>query len=609
MSLIAIQRPDNAQALVKDLTATLQARLAAGTQVSCPVEFAAAFTGACAAQSCGKCVPCRIGLAQMKAIMDNILDGVATEDDLNTLERLARTAYASADCAIGYEAGAAVLRAVKGFRDDFLYHINHDNCSLKSAEAAVPCRAGCPAHVDIPGYIALVAAGRPEDAVKLIRKDNPLPLVCGLICEHPCELTCRRGMVDDALNIRALKRYAVDNAPELGTDYTPFHYPETGKTVAVLGGGPAGLAAAYYLALMGHKPTIFEARAALGGMLRYGIPAYRLPRPMLQKEIDFLLAQGIETRLNTWANVEELRANYDAVYIAIGAHADKKLGIPGEGAEGVLSAVQILRAAGDGQAPDFTGKKVAVVGGGNVAMDCARTAVRLGAQEVSIVYRRRMEDMTAQQEEIDGAMAEGCRLLELQAPVAVETADDKVMGLRLQPQVIGPYKNGRPAPYAADAPETVLPVDIILVAIGQDIQSGSFAEAGMPVNRGRFVADKFAAVRDMPGVFVGGDCESAPATVIRAVAAGKAAARNIDAYLGFNHIIKSDVDIPAAAAGDRPNCGRCKTAERPADERRNDFDLMELGYTAQEAVQEANRCLRCDHFGLGAFREGRYPEW
>ena len=610
MPLLAVVRPSENQMTVDEIRATLTRRFEASPYPPCPVDFASGYVGMCAAQSCGKCTPCRVGLPKLQGLLEQVLDGTATAATLDEMESLAENIYLSADCAIGYDAGSTVWRSIQGFRKDFEHHIEHGQCGNEIAPATVPCMRGCPARVDIPGYIALIGEGRYQDAVRLIRKDNPFPLACGYICEHPCELECRRNFIDDAINIRGLKKFAVDNSDN---DYTPFHYDKTGKKVAVIGGGPAGMSAAYFLALMGHEPTVFEQREHLGGMMRYGIPAYRLPRERLDDELDFLVKQGIEVKLNTSipgdVSFEDLRKDYDAIYIAIGAHTDKKLGIDGEGAEGVLSAVQLLRAIGDGHSPDFSGKRVAVIGGGNVAMDCARSAVRLGADHVSIIYRRRMDDMTCQREEIDGAIAEGCELMELYAPVSIVTENDKVTGVEVQRQMTGPIDRGRPKPLKANVDPEVIPFDVVLVAIGQDIEVDPFAQLGMAINRGALVGDEFARVEGMEGVFVGGDCESGPATVIKAISAGTIAARNIDEYLGFDHPIKMEVEVPAAKPSDNAPCGRCNTVERPVTERVGDFELMEQSFSIEEAMQEASRCLRCDHYGYGAFRGGRKQQW
>ena len=579
---------------------------------SCPVEMTAAFVRLCLAQSCGKCVPCRVGLDRLSDILERILAQRATAADLPQLEFGARAIYDSADCAIGFEAAKLVLDGLKVFRDDYLSHIEKGVCTTNFG--SVPCSTGCPAHVDIPGYIACIGAGRYADAVRVIRKDNPFPSVCGLICEHPCEKYCRRNVVDDAINIRGLKRYAVEKA---GTVPAPACAPKNGKTVGVIGGGPAGLTAAYFLALKGYEVTVFEKRKTLGGMLRYGIPAYRLPDANLDWDIDVILSTGVKVEYGVTVgkdiSFEDLRKKFDAVYISIGAHGAKKLRIDGENARGVLSAVELLGAVGEGERPDFSGKRVVIVGGGNVAMDATRTSMRLGAKSVTCVYRRRVADMTALPEEIAGAEAEGCEILPMFAPVRVEVADDQVTGLVVKPQIPGALRDGRPSPVNAAEPEQTIPCDVIVVAIGQDIDSAPFAAAGIDVNRGKIVGsasgEASAAGAKLDGVFTGGDCWSGPATVIRAIDAGKVAAANIDRYFGFNVPIESGVEIPAAGANVPLHWGRVNMSERAASERKGDFELMERCLTDEAAKQECSRCLRCDHCGYGAFKGGRNEKW
>ena len=400
----------------------------------------------------------------------------------------------------------------------------------------------CPAGVDIPGYIALVHEKRYADAVRLIRRDNPLPTTCAYICEHPCENRCKRTLIDAPVNIRGLKKMAVDNA---GNVPVPECGEATGKKVAIIGGGPGGLSAGYYLALMGHKVTIFEQRKQLGGMLRYGIPNYRLPRKKLDDEIASILSTGIE-----------------------------------------------------------------VIGGGNVAMDVARSSVRLGAEKVSIVYRRRKADMTALEEEVEGAEAEGCDILELMSPVRIEKDEhDRAVGLWVQPQMISKIRGGRPAPKTAQKAEVLIPCDLIVVAIGQGIETRYFEEHGVTVKRGTIEALDTSEIKDHKGIFAGGDCVTGPATVIRAIAAGKVAAANIDEYLGFHHQITSDVEIPYAGYEDKEPCGRVEVALRDAADRKKDFEPIEYGFSCEEACQESGRCLRCDHFGFGSFRGGREEKW
>ena len=611
MSRLDIKTPSRAQTVVEGLYRDVERRIAASPPGLCPVEMSLSFLQLCHAQTCGKCVPCRIGLGQLTKLISQVLDGTANMDTVRIIEKTARSIVDTADCAIGRDAARLVVDGLEGFRDDYEEHVQHHRC-LASLQNPVPCVALCPAGVDIPGYMALVGAGRYADAVRLIRKDNPMPTACAYICEHPCEARCRRNMIDDPINIRGLKRYAVDHA---GVVPNPPCAPATGKTVAIVGGGPSGLSCAYYLALMGHKVTIFEECSKLGGMLRYGIPSYRFPREKLDAEIESILSLGIEVHAGVTVGrdiwLEKLEQEYDCIYIAIGAHQDKKTGIPGENSKNVISAVEMLRAIGDNEMPDFTGKQVVVIGGGNVAMDVTRSSIRLGADKVTCVYRRRQADMTALPDEITGALAEGAELMTLAAPVRIEADEDgAAKALWVQPQIIGEVdKAGRPRPGKAALEEVRIPADVIVVAIGQGVEIQGFDQAGVPIQRGAFVAGLSGQVRDMDSVFAGGDCVTGPATAIRAIAAGKVAAANIDEHLGFRHEITVDVEIPSPKLNNSPPHGRIDTTEREACERKHDFEDIECGLTQEGACAEAGRCLRCDHFGYGIFRGGRNEKW
>ena len=612
MSRLSIRTKSEAQAVVEDLYHSVERRIASSPPGLCPVDMTLTFLNLCHAQSCGKCVPCRVGLGQLSALLRQVLDGTGTLETIDTIEATAQVILDTADCAIGVDAARQVLMGMRGFRDDYISHVTEGRC-LGGLENPVPCVALCPAGVDIPGYVALVSEGRYADAVKLIRKDNPFPTACAYICEHPCEARCRRGMIDDPINIRGLKKFAVNNA---GTVPNPPCAPDTGKRVAIVGGGPGGLSAAYYLRLMGHSVTVYEQQKKLGGMLRYGIPSYRFPREKLDEEIASILSTGIEVKLETTIGKDisynDLRKQYDALYLAIGAQTDKKTGIPGEDSQGVISAVEMLRGIGDDIMPDFTGKKVVVIGGGNVAMDVTRSAIRLGAEKVSCVYRRRQADMTALAEEVEGALAEGAELLTLQAPVRIEADENgHATALWVQPQIIGPVgRDGRPRPNKADCPEVRIPADLILVAIGQGVETHYFEEGGVPVRRGSFLAEEDSSLDTQEGVFAGGDCVTGPATAIRAIAAGKVAAANIDEYLGFNHIITTDVQIlPPPRLNNLPPHGRVTIGEREASERKKDFACIECEMSLEEATTEATRCLRCDHFGYGSFKGGRIDRW
>ena len=611
MSRLDIKSPSRAETVVENLYRDVERRIAASPPGLCPVDMALSFLRLCHAQSCGKCVPCRIGLGQLSLLLEQVLSGTATMSTLVTIEKTARTIVNTADCAIGRDAARLVVDGLEGFRDDYEEHILHHRC-LAGLKYPVPCVALCPAGVDIPGYMALVGEGRCADAVRLIRKDNPFPTACAYICEHPCEARCRRNMIDDAINIRGLKRYAVDHAGEVPQ---PECAPATGKRVAIVGGGPSGLSCAYYLTLMGHKVTVYEEAKQLGGMLRYGIPNYRFPRHLLNAEIESILSLGIEVHTGVTVGkdiwIEDLQKEYDCLYIAIGAHQDKKTGIPGEDSVNVMSAVEMLRDIGDDIMPDFSGKKVVVIGGGNVAMDVTRSSIRLGAEKVTCVYRRRVEDMTALPDEITGAMAEGAEIMTLAAPVRIEADEEGVAkALWVQPQIIGEVdKAGRPRPGNANLPEVRLEADIIVVAIGQGIEISGFDAAGVPIKRGTFVAGLSGQVGDMDNVFAGGDCVTGPATAIRAIAAGKVAAANIDEHLGYRHEITVDVEIPSPKLNNRAPHGRINTTEREAGQRRCDFEDIECGLTQEGAVTEASRCLRCDHFGYGIFKGGRVEKW
>lgn len=610
MSRLSVISTDKVNSTTEKLMKEFTQRIIANPPGVCPVDMQLAFLKVCHAQTCGKCVPCRTGLGILEELLESVLDNTATMETLDLIEHTATNIKNSADCAIGFESARMVLAGLEGFKEDYLSHVQKRQCT-GTFEQPIPCVTLCPANVDIPGYIALAGEGRCADAVRLIRKDNPFPTACALICEHPCEARCRRNMIDDSINIRGIKHYVMDKARASEVPVPACAAP-TGRKVAIIGGGPSGLTAAYFLQLMGHQATVFEEKAQLGGMLRYGIPNYRFPRERLDEDINAILSTGVEAKLNTpigTAELEEINRAYDAIYLAIGAHAEKRLGLEGEDSQHVISAVEMLREIGDGKYPDFTGRRVIVVGGGNVAMDCARTAIRSNAKTVSIVYRRRKEDMTALPAEVEGAIAEGIELLTLKAPLRIEADEEgKARALWVQPQIIGQVRGGRPSPRKADKPEERLECDIILMAVGQDIISKPFAEAGLATDRGRLQADVSGALNRV-GMYAGGDCVSGPATVIKAIAAGKVAAANIDEFLGFHHMISVDVDIPEPLLNDKVPCGRVNLGEKESWARKDNFEGIEYTMSDEEAYQEASRCLRCDRHGCGVLRGGRQDRW
>lgn len=577
---------------------------------TCPLVVQYTSLRSSVSQTCGKCVPCRDGIPHLSILVRKVLDGEADESIMDQIRELAIMIRDGSDCAIGYQPAFEVLESIEEFKLEYESHIHNKSC-LQQVGQKIPCINMCPAHVDIPGYIAHIGDGNYADAINLIRKDNPLPTACGLICEHPCEERCRRRLVDDAINIRSLKKYAVDNAAA-DTVAVPQALPDSGKKVAVIGGGPAGLTCAYFLAQMGHRVTIYERQKALGGMLRYGIPNYRFPKDRLDQDLRAILSAGnIEVKYGVMVGenitVKEVRQNYDAMFVAIGAQKGKVLRMNGVEASNVFSAVDMLDDIGNGKIPDYEGKVVIVIGGGNVAMDAARSAVRCKAKDVRIVYRRRQDDMTALHTEIEAAIMEGIELITLAAPIAIEKDEQgDCCGLTVQPQMTGPYDHeGRPSSVAAKKASFTIACDVLLIAVGQDIISLPFEEFGMQANRGIFESELNTAVPNMDGIFVGGDCATGPATAIKAIAAGKVAAHNIDEYLGYHHEFPCETQAPPPKENLRIQIGRANMTERPAYLRKRDFEHVENPYTYEEAMQEAERCLRCDHFGCGVLQGGR----
>ena len=575
----------------------------------CPIAVQLSFLQSARSQTCGKCVPCRDGLEQVENMMRAIVEGKATQKTLDDMMELCHMIEDTADCAIGYEAARIVLESVELFKDEYMSHIHEHRCQPEVGQK-IPCVWYCPAHVDIPNYIALIGEHRYADAINCIRLDNPFPTACAFICEHPCEEKCRRDILDSPINIRGLKKFAVD---QVSADQVkvPECNVTTGKKVAVIGGGPAGLTAAYYLSLMGHKVVVFEEKEQLGGMLRYGIPNYRLPKDRLDQDIRAILSTGnIEVKYNVEipkdVSMDDIKRDYDAVFISIGAQGAKRVDVPGMDAKGVYSAVDLLGRIGRGDIPDFSGKRVVVIGGGNVAMDTCRSAIRCHADEVTVVYRRRQADMTALASEIQAAIEEGVELqtLNLQKAIKVD-ADNNVVGLEVQPQIISTYRAGRPGVVDANSPSRVIPCDVVIMAIGQDILSEPFADYDVDPHRKTFATTPTAKLQSYDKVFAGGDCVFGPSTVIQAIGAGKVAAINIDEYLGYHHKILGAIDYPEPKENDRTHIGRVNLTERSARERKKSFDPVENGMSYDEAMQECRKCLRCDHFGCGVVEGGR----
>ena len=559
-------------------------------------------------QSCGKCVPCRDGLREVDRLLGSVLSGDADAETPEKIRALCEMIAQTSDCAVGVVAANTVLDSLSEFADEYESHIRDRRC-VGSAVQTVPCVTLCPAHVDVPGYIALIREGDCAGAVNLIRDRNPFPTACAMVCEHPCERKCRRSIVDAAINIRGLKKYAVDQA-SADTVATPKPNVPTGKRIAVVGAGPSGLTAAYFLALMGHGVDVYDEHEKPGGMLRYGIPEYRLPKARLDEDVAAILRAGDITmhtgvKIGREISYESLRESHDAVYLGLGAQLGSKMPMEGSDAPNCVAAADFLQSVAHGRAPELTGKRVVLIGGGNVAMDAARTVVRLGAATVHVFTRKR-DDYTALQSEIESAMQEGVRFRTLLSFLNIET--DKETGLVravwLQPEIVGEYdKFGFVTTEHSSAYPYRFLCDYLIMAVGQRSDLSAFS--ALPAERGRVLADETCQVAGMEGVFSGGDCVTGPSTAIRAIAAGQVAAFNIDEYLGCHHKVACDVSVPGATPNNCVPTGRCEIEERDPFERRKDFAHVECPMTEEEARRESGRCLRCDVYGCGAMEGGR----
>ncbi|MBI4284665.1 MAG: NADH-quinone oxidoreductase subunit NuoF [Chloroflexi bacterium] len=563
---------------------------------TCMVDFARYFISFTQSESCGKCVMCRLGTKQIMDTLGKIARGQGTPEDIALLEDLGKQVKIGSLCGLGQTAPNPVLSSLRYFRNEYEEHIKKHHCAAAVCSGLVraPCSHTCPAGIDVPRYIRFIEAGKPDESVAVIREKIPFPSVCGYVCVHPCETKCRRGQLDEAVGIRMLKRFAAEFGNGLWKQGVKAA-PPTGKQVAVVGSGPAGLTAAYYLARLGHSVTVFEALPEPGGMMKVGIPDYRLPKDMLGAEIAEIENAGVKIKTNTRIeNPESLLAQgYQAVFLAVGAHRGLKLGIPGEDSPQVIDCVSFLREVNLGHTV-AVGDKVAVIGGGNAAIDAARTALRLGAAEVTMIYRRTRAEMPASDEEIEDALAEGVQVLFLSAPTKIAQQGKQVQ-LECVHMALGDVDtSGRRRPVAVKGSEFSLVFDTVIAAIGQQPEvPGELTTGGG--NTIKVDLDTLATGK--AGIFAGGDAVTGPASVIEAIAAGRQAAISIDKSLGG----KGEIDEKLA-----PPEGELKPLEEAGEKRRPvmpvlplgqrlcSFATVELGLTAELAAEEARRCLRCD---------------
>ncbi|MEW5960811.1 MAG: NADH-quinone oxidoreductase subunit NuoF, partial [Chloroflexota bacterium] len=574
---------------------------------TCMVDIARFFMEFTQDESCGKCTPCRVGTKRILEILERICAGKGKEGDIETLEMLCKEIKETSLCGLGQGAPNPVESTLKHFRHEYEAHIYEKRCPAGVCKELVraPCVNTCPAGVDSPAYLALVSQGRYVEGLAVHRDANPFALICGRVCPAFCETKCRRGRLDQPISIRLVKRFMADRffaetwTPEILT--SPQH-----KKVAVVGAGPAGLTAALRLAQQGYQVTVFDRMFQPGGMMTYGIPAYRLPREPLFAEINHIRRSGVEIKLGQELGrdftIDSLQEDgYEAVILALGAHKSQRLGMPGEDKDGVYHGVNFLRDIALNRSPNVEGKRIVIVGGGDVAIDSARSAWRLGAAEVHVVYRREEKDMPAHQEEIEAAKEEGIQFHFLVNPMAV-LGQRAVTGIRLQRQTLGEFDNsGRRRPKVIAKSEFDIACDLIIPAIGQYTDFDWMQDNSLETVRSSTIKVGHAFETSRPGVFAAGDCVLGPATVIDAVAQGNKVALAVERWLtngALDRIVYHPKrhDIPQTVnLEEYAHARRAVPRILPADWRSATvFTEIEMGFDETMAQEEAKRCLRCD---------------
>ena len=570
---------------------------------TCMVDMARFFMDFVQDESCGKCIPCRIGTKRMLETLERITRGEGKQGDVEILVELGNSIKESAICGLGQTAPNPVLSTIKYFRHEYDEHIHQKYCraGVCSELFLSPCQNACPAGVNVPGYIALIAAGRVRDAYNLIRQENPFPSICGRVCTHPCEDKCRRAQLDEPIAIADLKRYAADYVLNSGEPFMSLIFQKNGKSVGIIGAGPSGLTCGYYLARQGYTVDIYEEKNVAGGILAYGIPEYRLSKEALGKEISSITQAGINiiynTKIGKDITFKKLKSKYSAIYIATGTQLSRKIGIEGEEKKGVYHGLDFLR--------DINLKKnvtvkgvVAVIGGGSTAIDAARSALRLGAQKVHILYRRTREEMPADKREINDAIEEGIILHELIAPVRFVGNKNitKIECVKMKPGRFG--KDGRRIPVVIPDSNFMIEVDLAIPAVSQysDFPFISKAEVGI-TDWGTFIVDPQTQMTTQPGVFAGGDVARGSDVVITAIADGKNAAKSIDKYLGGKGKLNTGepIELPPKGQeeGNTIEHERLQMRYLDLEQRKGNFDEVPQGFHKLNAIAEAMRCLQC----------------
>jgi NADH-quinone oxidoreductase subunit F len=574
---------------------------------SCMVDMARYFLDFVQDESCGKCPPCRVGTKRMLEIVNRICEGEGEEGDIERLIHLGAKIKDTALCGLGQTGPNPVLSTIRHFRDEYEAHIREKRCPAGVCPSLVraPCQNACPAGVDVPGYVSLVGEGRYAEALKLHRDRNPFASVCARVCFHPCESKCRRSTVDNAVSIRGLKRFMVEQEVTVQLPEIRESERNASRKIGIIGAGPAGLSSAYFLARLGYRPRVFEAESQPGGMLRWGIPAYRLPREVIAREIRMIEHLGVEietgVKLGKDVTLSDLRKDgYDAVFIGVGAPEGMKLGIPGEKVEGVSDAIRFLHDHNvSGQIQ--IGREVVIIGGGNAAIDAARTAMRLGAQAVTVLYRRTRAEMPAYEEEIEEAEREGIRLRTLVAPLEVLSTNSHVMGVKCSRMQLGEYdRTGRRRPERSADNDFIVNADQVIVAIGQTLDSKAICNGlALKLANNALQMNRLTGQTSVEWIFTGGDAGTGPATVTQAVGSGEKAAIGIHRFLtGEKEVFwrkQKQLDTFFDPEADPVQYPRAKAQMIPIAKRKSNFLEVETPWRENIAQREAKRCLRCDY--------------
>ncbi len=575
---------------------------------TCMVDVAKFFVQFTNDESCGKCSACRDGSAALLEVLTRIADGDGREGDIAFLEELGHAIRDASMCGLGQTLPNPVLSTLRYFRDEFEAHVTYKRCPAVVCRGIIssPCRYLCPLETDVPAYLTLTAERRYREALEVIRRTNPLPLVCGRVCMAHCETRCRAAEAGGPIAVREIKRFLSDW--ELASGEVPHVEPfvkRYDERVAIVGSGPAGLTAASVLARLGYQVTVFEALPVAGGMLAVGIPEYRLPKRLLQLEIDAIARSGVEIRTN--APVTDLDAlladGYRAVLIAVGAHRNRRLGIPGEDVRGVLDPISFLRRVNLKEPVPPLGDRVGVVGGGNTAVDAARTARRLGVRQVTILYRRTRVEMPAAEAEVEAALEEGVTIEFLVAPTRILSSDGQLSAVELTRMRLGePDLTGRRRPVPIAGAVFTMPLDTLIPAISQDPDLAFLREgSGVDTGRGTVGVDAETFMTARPGVFACGDAVTGAGDVTTAMATAKIAATFIHKFLRGEPLVRTyqparpSVRIEPIAVGEEAGTTARPAPRRlPGEARRGTFHEVELGLTEEAAIREARRCLRCD---------------